>query len=39
MGDLPVIFGTVMLAAFFIVVSSIVVDIVYALLDARVRLA
>jgi peptide/nickel transport system permease protein len=38
-GDLPVIFGTVMLAAFFIVVSSVVVDIVYAMLDARVRLA
>ena len=38
-GDLPVIFGTVMLAAFFIVVSSILVDIVYALLDSRVRLA
>lgn len=38
-GDLPVIFGTVMLAAFFIVVASVVVDIVYALLDARVRLA
>lgn len=38
-GDLPVIFGTVMLAAFFIVLASIVVDIVYAVLDARVRLA
>ncbi len=38
-GDLPVIFGTVMLAAFFIVISSIVVDILYAVLDSRVRLA
>ena len=38
-GDLPVIFGTVLLAAFFIVVANIIVDIVYALLDSRVRLA
>jgi peptide/nickel transport system permease protein len=38
-GDLPVIFGTVMLAAFFIVIGSVLVDIVYAMLDARVRLA
>ena len=37
-GDLPVIFGTVLLAAFFIVVASILVDIVYAILDSRVRL-
>ena len=38
-GDLPVIFGTVLIAAFFIVVANIIVDIVYALLDSRVRLA
>ncbi len=38
-GDLPVIFGTVLLAAFFIVVANILVDIAYALLDSRVRLA
>ena len=38
-GDLPVIFGTVLLAAFFIVVANILVDIVYAMLDSRVRLA
>ena len=38
-GDLPIIFGTVVFAAFFIVVANILVDIVYALLDARVRLA
>jgi peptide/nickel transport system permease protein len=38
-GDLPVIFGTVMLAAFFIVIGSVLVDILYAMLDARVRLA
>ncbi len=35
--DLPVIIGTVLLAAAFIVLSSIVVDIVYAVLDPRVR--
>ncbi len=38
-GDLPVIFGTVMLAAFFVVIASIVVDCIYAVLDSRVRLA
>lgn len=38
-GDLPVIFGTVLLAAFFIVVGNILVDITYALLDSRVRLS
>ncbi|HVE74828.1 MAG TPA: ABC transporter permease [Mycobacteriales bacterium] len=37
-GDLPVIFGTVLFAAFFIVIASIIVDIVYAMLDSRVRL-
>lgn len=37
--DLPVIVGTVMLAAFFIVLANILVDIVYALLDPKVRLA
>jgi peptide/nickel transport system permease protein len=35
--DLPVIQGTVLFGAFFIVVASLVVDIVYALLDPRVR--
>ncbi|HEV7566316.1 MAG TPA: ABC transporter permease [Microbacteriaceae bacterium] len=35
--DQPVIIGTVILASAFIVVSSIVVDLVYALLDPRVR--
>jgi peptide/nickel transport system permease protein len=35
--DLPVIQGTVLFAAFFIVVANLVVDIVYALLDPRVR--
>jgi peptide/nickel transport system permease protein len=35
--DQPVIIGTVILAAAFIVASSIVVDLVYAVLDPRVR--
>jgi peptide/nickel transport system permease protein len=35
--DLPVIQGTVLFGAFFIVVANLVVDIVYALLDPRVR--
>jgi peptide/nickel transport system permease protein len=38
-GDLPVIFGTVLFAAFFIVIANILVDIAYAVLDSRVRLA
>jgi peptide/nickel transport system permease protein len=37
-GDLPVVLGTVLVAAFFIVVANIIVDILYAVLDARVRL-
>jgi peptide/nickel transport system permease protein len=35
--DLPVIMGTVMYAAFFVVLSNALVDIVYAWLDPRVR--
>jgi peptide/nickel transport system permease protein len=35
--DQPVIIGTVILASAFIVVSSVVVDLVYAVLDPRVR--
>jgi peptide/nickel transport system permease protein len=35
--DLPVIQGTVLLGAFFIVVANLVVDIAYGLLDPRVR--
>jgi peptide/nickel transport system permease protein len=38
-GDLPVVLATVVLAAFFIVVANIVVDMVYGVLDARVRLS
>ena len=35
--DLSVIQGTVLFAAFFIVVANLVVDVVYAFLDPRVR--
>ena len=35
--DLPVILGTVLFASFFVVISNIIIDIVYAMLDARVR--
>ena len=35
--DLPVIQGTVLLGAFFIVFANLFVDILYALLDPRVR--
>ena len=35
--DLPMIQGTVLLGAFFIIIANLVVDIVYAFLDPRVR--
>jgi peptide/nickel transport system permease protein len=35
--DFPEIMGVVMLAAFFIVVANLVVDILYAVVDPRVR--
>jgi len=35
--DLPAIEGTVLFGAFFIIVANIVVDILYAFLDPRVR--
>ena len=35
--DLPIIQGTVLFGAFFIVVANLVVDIVYAFLDPRVK--
>jgi peptide/nickel transport system permease protein len=35
--DLPVIQGTVLLATFFIVIMNLVVDMIYATLDPRVR--
>lgn len=37
--DLPAIQGTVLFAAFFIVVANLVVDVAYAFLDPRVRYA
>ena len=37
--DLPVIMGCVLYAAFFVVLANAVVDILYARLDPRVRLA
>jgi peptide/nickel transport system permease protein len=37
--DLPVIMATVMYAAFFVVVANAVVDLLYAWLDPRVRIA
>lgn len=37
-GDLPTIMATVLIAAAFIVVANIVVDLLYALIDPRVRL-
>jgi peptide/nickel transport system permease protein len=36
-GDLPMIQGTVLLGAFFIVMANLVVDILYAFIDPRVR--
>jgi peptide/nickel transport system permease protein len=38
-GNLPVIIGFVLVAALFVVVANIVVDVCYTLLDTRVRLA
>ena len=38
-GDQPVIIGTVLFASAFVVVANIVVDVGYALLDARVRIS
>jgi peptide/nickel transport system permease protein len=37
--DLPVIQGTVLFGAFFIVIANLVVDILYAVIDPRVRYA
>ncbi|MQA93098.1 MAG: ABC transporter permease subunit [Streptosporangiales bacterium] len=37
--DRPVVMGVVLLAAFFVVLASIVVDIAYSFLDPRVRLS
>jgi peptide/nickel transport system permease protein len=37
-GDLPTIMATVLISAFFVVVANIVVDLLYAAIDPRVRL-
>ena len=37
--DLPVIMATVMYAAFFVIVANAVIDLLYAWLDPRVRIA
>lgn len=36
--DLPVIVGTVVIVAFFVIVANLVVDLLYAAIDPRVRL-
>jgi peptide/nickel transport system permease protein len=36
-GDLPMIQGTVLIGAFFIVIMNLIVDIAYAFIDPRVR--
>ena len=38
-GDAPVVLGIVLLAALFVVVANLVVDILYSVLDPRVKLA
>ncbi len=35
--DLPMVLGTVMYASFFVVVANALVDVVYVLIDPRVR--
>ncbi|GIH18234.1 ABC transporter permease [Rugosimonospora africana] len=37
--DLPVILGVTMFAAFFIVLANLIVDVLYGVIDPRVRLA
>ena len=36
-GDLPVTMAITMLAAFFIITANVIVDLVYASVDPRVR--
>jgi peptide/nickel transport system permease protein len=38
-GDFPIVQGTIVIAAIFIILANIVVDIAYAYLDPRVRYA
>ncbi|WKX72739.1 ABC transporter permease [Streptomyces sp. XD-27] len=37
--DLPVILGVTLVAAFFVVIANLVVDLLYAVIDPRVRLS
>ena len=37
--DLPIIVGLVLVAAFFIVVANLIVDLLYGVIDPRVRLS
>lgn len=36
--DLPIISATVLIAATFVVAANVVIDVVYSLIDPRVRL-
>ena len=36
--NLPIVMATVLLAAFFIVTANVIVDVLYAVIDPRVRL-
>jgi peptide/nickel transport system permease protein len=38
-GDAPVVLGVVLIAALFVVVANLIVDILYSVLDPRVKLA
>jgi peptide/nickel transport system permease protein len=38
-GDLPMIQGTVLVGAFFIIFANLIVDVLYALIDPRIRYA
>jgi len=38
-GDLPVVVGVTLVGSFFFVVINVVVDMLYAVLDARVRVS
>jgi peptide/nickel transport system permease protein len=35
--DLPIVLGTTVAAAFFVIIANLIVDIIYAGLDPRVR--
>ena len=37
--DLPMIQGTVLIGAFFIIIANLIVDILYAVIDPRIRYA